>query len=72
MQAYGVRFDLWGPFDVRFEDDRLRLRLDARAGRAYVVRGMSWLTLQPGAAVVLERGGRLASHAGEVAVRPLQ
>lgn len=72
MQAYGVRFDLWAPFEVRFEAGRLRLLLDANAERAYAVRGLSWLIMQPGAAVVLERGGRLASHAGDVAVRPLQ
>ncbi len=69
LHAFGVAFDPLAPFEVRIEDDRLELRLSPRAGRAERVRGTSTYLMQPGSAIVLARGGRLLSHAGDVEVR---
>lgn len=69
LHSFGVAFDPLAPFEVRFEDDRLELRLSPRAERAERVRGTSIYLMQPGSAIVVARGGRLLSHAGEVDVR---
>ena len=72
QEAFGVRFDPFAPFQVELQGDRLSLLLDPRATRVEQVRGTSLLLVPPGAAVVLERGGRLESYAGKVLVKPLR
>jgi hypothetical protein len=69
LHAFGVAFDPLAPFVVHIEDDRLELRLSSRAAGAERVRGTSVYLMQPGSAIVVARGGRLLSHAGEVEVR---
>lgn len=72
QRAFGVRFDMFAPFDVELRGDRLTLLLHQGASRVETVRGTSLLEVPPGAAVVLRRGGGLESYAGAVVVRPLR
>ncbi|MEY2747049.1 MAG: hypothetical protein RL112_2091, partial [Planctomycetota bacterium] len=69
LHEFGVAFDPLAPFEVRIAGDRLELRLAPRAGRAERVRGNSIYLMQPGSAIVVARGGRLLSHAGDVELR---